>query len=537
MQALELKKSSLFMKVLMPSLLINLLSLAVPLTVLQIYDRILPNQSYGTASLLIAGAFIALLMEAFLRFVRAWLLAAAASNTEKITYSSLLQKINLTANDQLNNLGRDGVSKSFNAVARVKEWYSGGVLVGLIDLPFAIIFLGLVYYIGGVLVLVPITVWLITLLIVYIASMQAKQLSEQSAANELQSRTFLNVALNTLQGIKRQAIESRIFQQFKSRNEQRFTSKIAEERKNALAQECIQLAALATSVILVIVGSLWVLSGDLTSGGLAACSILSGRAVAPLSALMGIRIRLNSMHSAKQAIEALHSLPTQAKINNVIAPNSQIQLKEISLANGTEQFSLEQMWLNPGDIVLLESQYSDLESHFLASLAGAGDSLSGSICIDDNPDSLKTLFASSAFCPANAQLISGSILDNLCGFDVNNTNAAIDFSKRLGLHNIITQLSEGLETKIGHSHSVPFSMGSIKRVALVAQLARPLPLVLLERPDVALDIESVNQLADTLSEEAKQGRIIVMVTYHPQLIALATKKLRIKQSNKGEVNE
>ncbi len=77
-------------------------------------------------------------------------------------------------------------------------------------------------------------------------------------------------------------------------------------------------------------------------------------------------------------------------------------------------------------------------------------------------------------------------------------------------------------------------MGSIKRVALVAQLARPLPLVMLDRPDVALDIESINQLANTLSEEAKKGRIIVMVTYHPQLIALATKKLQIKQSNKGE---
>ena len=93
MRSLEVKKSPLFTRVLLPSLLINILSLAVPLTVLQIYDRILPNQSYGTATLLISGAFLAVVMEAFLRFVRAWLLAAAASNTEQTTYKTLLQKL------------------------------------------------------------------------------------------------------------------------------------------------------------------------------------------------------------------------------------------------------------------------------------------------------------------------------------------------------------------------------------------------------------------------------------------------------------
>ncbi|TMO82778.1 hypothetical protein [Pseudoalteromonas spongiae] len=75
-------------QVAIPSVLIKLLSLAVPLTVLQIYDRILSNQSYGTATLLILGATTAVLLEAFIRYVRSWLLSAAASNTERNTMSS-----------------------------------------------------------------------------------------------------------------------------------------------------------------------------------------------------------------------------------------------------------------------------------------------------------------------------------------------------------------------------------------------------------------------------------------------------------------
>ncbi|MBF4242608.1 ABC transporter, partial [Vibrio anguillarum] len=89
----SMKNKGVVGKVLLPSLLINLLSLAVPLTVLQIYDRILPNQSYGTATLLLAGATLAVAMEALIRFVRTWLLSAAASNTEKATYQTLVERV------------------------------------------------------------------------------------------------------------------------------------------------------------------------------------------------------------------------------------------------------------------------------------------------------------------------------------------------------------------------------------------------------------------------------------------------------------
>ncbi|MBF4437158.1 ABC transporter, partial [Vibrio anguillarum] len=89
----SMKNKGVVGKVLLPSLLINLLSLAVPLTVLQIYDRILPNQSYGTATLLLAGATLAVAMEALIRFVRTWLLSAAASNTEKATSQTLVERV------------------------------------------------------------------------------------------------------------------------------------------------------------------------------------------------------------------------------------------------------------------------------------------------------------------------------------------------------------------------------------------------------------------------------------------------------------
>ena len=71
-------------------------------------------------------------------------------------------------------------------------------------------------------------------------SFKVKKLSEEASQKELQRRAFLSFLIATLQGIKRQAVESRIYQQFKIKNQQRYTSKTAEEQKNAFAQECIQ---------------------------------------------------------------------------------------------------------------------------------------------------------------------------------------------------------------------------------------------------------------------------------------------------------
>lgn len=450
----SMKNKGVVGKVLLPSLLINLLSLAVPLTVLQIYDRILPNQSYGTATLLLAGATLAVAMEALIRFVRTWLLSAAASNTEKATYQTLVERVTTASSGHLRHIGVGGVEEGLGSVSKVKDWYSGGVIAGFIDLPFALIFLGLVAYIGGELVAIPLAVWLITLGIVWLSSIRVKSLSEEASQDEQERKAFLILLSQTIQGIKRQAVESRIFNQFKSLNNVRSQSKAREEEQNAFAQECIQLAALATSVLLVITGSLWVLDGQLTTGGLAACSILSGRAVAPLSALVGVRIKLNSIHSANQAIEKLSDLSIaessdfeQSEVH--LSGFDTLEIKQATIERYGELFHAD-ITLNKGELVLLESEDRHTNSHLLSSIAGVDDLQEGECFINGAKVTIESVTRVAAYCGVKGQLVSGTILDNLCGFDPERTQSASDYAKRLGLNKAITRLPDGLETQIGH---------------------------------------------------------------------------------------
>lgn len=520
-------------QVLLPSLLINILSLAVPLTVLQIYDRILANQSYGTAVLLIFGAFTALIMEAFLRYVRTWFLAASSSNTEKQSYSYLVEMLNKMSPLQLKKVTYDGIQDALDSVSKVKDLYSGGLITGLIDLPFVVIFLSLVYYVGGELVLVPIAVWLLTGTVVWYHSSASKRLSQQASSDDIYRTSFLYIFARTLQGIKRQAIENKILSKFKFINKNRMLAKAEEEKQNAIAQECIQLAAMGTSVVLVIVGSLWVLDGSLTTGGLAACSILSGRAVAPLSAIVGLKVRLTSLSISDDSIKKLVNAYDTKTDTNTLLSEVQSTLDSVEIINMTlQRYGREFCFnasMNRGDIVRFDSNLRFVPSHCLSLLAKVDTPSSGDVSFNT-----ESVFANEqfyrqhvAYVGEHGMFLSGSLLDNLCGFDPRRSDEVNRFAEMLGLDKIITRLAEGPETKVGYTPKSPLSHGGIKLSNLVSQLACNKAILLLDKPEVHLDLDSITKLADTIKYLSQCGVIVVMVSYHPSITALANKTIAI----------
>ena len=521
-------------KVLVPSLLINFLSLAVPLTVLQIYDRILPNQSYGTATLLIVGASIAVLLEAFIRYVRSWLLSAAASNTEKKTFDELVSSVTNAKPTPLRLLGASGVDNGLSSISKVREWYSGGIVAGFIDLPFALLFLALVFYIGDTLVLVPITVWAVASLIVWLASIKSKRLGEVAAQKEQERKGFMVLLGQTVQGIKRQAVESRLYSQFKRNNDARFLSKSSEEQQNAFALEFIQLSSLMTSVVIVITGSLWVLDGELTTGGLAACSILSGRAVAPLSALIGIRVKLNTIHTANQAIHQIQALPQESEQSIEQAQINSFEVIDLTVTRFAHSYCAS-FELGRGEIVRLESDERHIDSFMATSIAGVDEAMGGELLINNKVVPIEALSSVAAYVGVKGQLVSGTLLDNLCAFDPERTEKAQRYAQNLGLASRLAQLSDGLETKVGHTPSSALSMGKIKLLNLATQLASPLSVLVLDRPDASLDLDGLEALTSVLQEEKARGRMIVLVSYHPALVALADKKVTISEVTQGEI--
>jgi ABC-type bacteriocin/lantibiotic exporter with double-glycine peptidase domain len=522
------RKRQTIKEVLAPSLLINILSLAIPLVVLQIYDRILPNQAFGTATILIAGASVAILLDAFLRFVRTWLLGAAASNTERSLYEILVHKLDNISFKQVRALHPGTLQEGFKGISQIKDFYSGGFVSGLIDVPFVFIFLGLVYYVGGNLVIIPIIVWAITAGLVWVFSSRSNAYAQDAANSELDRSDLVVSIFSKIETIKAQANEAKIFHFYRKLNQKRWLASSEAERQTSMAQEAIQVAALGTSVAIVLVGSIDVLAGTLTTGGLAACSILSGRAVAPMSALMGLRLKYSTFKASNEAVSKLLSAidhEDSESSRTYLEPLHKLTLDgaEISILDTPYQYSFD---VAPGDVLVLDSE-TLANSYLLAAIAGVENVESGMISWNDTVLSQHThnYLSQISAVMRQPQIISGSLLDNLSGFDSNNNEAAQTIAKAIGLQRIIAELPNGVETKVGMQIGNNLSDGSIKLVAITAQLAKPTSLVLLDCPEQDLDLESISQLIKVIEYYSKNGRSFIINSRNSDILELATKRV------------
>lgn len=525
--------TSVIKRVAIPSLLINVLSLALPLTILQIYDRILPNQSYGTAVLLISGAFLALTVEAFLRYVRTWLLAASAANKERETYKDIIAKLVVADTGAVSRLGSGGLHEGLRSVSLVKDYYSGGLVSGLIDLPFVVIFLGLVYYVGGNLVFIPIAVWIIAAFFVWLASSLSRSHAIAASHKDRDRSGFLIRTFNVLETAKRQAAESSLLHRFRQINAEKSIATSRAELRSSIAQETIQVASMATSVAIVLVGALVVLDGEMTTGGLAACSILSGRAVQPLSALIGLRMRLDTFQVANQAVDKLNTLPT----HNFFVGSEPIEpsLKSFTVDNVQferfgEHFKIDGR-LTVGSIACIEHSSSFLRSHALCVIAGLNSFSSGDLKWNDKSLSHVAYQSFRKHChyiPQRAVLLNGSILDNLCGFNPDVTERALSFGKALGLNNIIAELPEGLETKVGVAIEAPLSTGATRLINITSQLSQSKRVLIVDQPEKFLDAATIDAFAKVLSFIASKGALIILSTDDERFKSISNTSISIQ---------
>ena len=190
----RLKKSELVTA----TLAINLLSLALPVMVLQVYDRILANRSDGTLVVLVVGVCVAIFFEAILRIARSYAMSwtgavyeyTLAANAMRYYINADPMKTKVEgAGRQIQNLG---------AFSKLRDFYGGQTLITLVDIPFAIVFLVLISDLAGILVFVPITLITIFMIITwFLGNRLMKALKDQGVCDDKR----YNFIIETLQGI------------------------------------------------------------------------------------------------------------------------------------------------------------------------------------------------------------------------------------------------------------------------------------------------------------------------------------------------
>jgi len=511
------------------SFLSNMLALALPLAILQILDRVVVNQSIETLVLLALGVVIALVLEVVIREVSDLATGWLGARYELQASVKALQHL-VRVPMQIFQKEEPGThAERVLAAARVSEFYSGKSLLVLFDLPFALLFLILIFIIGGWLVLVPVAMSLVFVFWIYKSgNWMQKQIQQRDIFDE-RSIGFLNEVISNIHSVKTLVLESLMLRRFERL--QQSTSELSEDlaRRSATAANFGVLFRQLMMIAVVFTGSLIVIAGAMTPGGLAACMLLSVRTLQPLNRAMNIWMRYQNFVAANDRLNKLMALPSMSDKRKELAGSVQtaLELQDVTLTfdNGKTIFSNLNLSIRAGEIIAIRGESGSGKSSLLNLMNGLLQPSKGKVLVDGqaldqlDPDSV---FRKIAMLPQNGSIVVGSILENLTMFDSSLNASALELAGRLGLDRSVASMKMGYETHLGEGVADTIPSGLRQIIIIARALVRKPSVILFDEANTSLDMHSDYLLREYLAQ-IKGSCIVVLVTPRPSLISLADK--------------
>lgn len=512
------------------SISINLLALALPLLMLQVFDRILPYHSLDTLTLLVLGTSAAVAAEAGLRLMRSFLMVWAAARFE---HGALCNAVSRLLASPAEKIEIGGDAERFKAIVSLKEYFSGQTFLQLLDLPFTLLYLGLVAAIGGWMVVIPILGVGIFAWLNYRFGRRHGGLFRERYLADRRRGNFLVETLSGIHTVKAMAMEA-----FMLRRYERLQEACANlMRRHALALDMSSgiggLFSPLMTVLVVAAGGYLVVQGDLTNGELAACIMLVLRSLGPLQRAGNLWISHQQVRALRDEILPLFRHPTLAE-RPTARPQSpamgRIELRHVSYSlpqTATNIVDDVSLILEPGECLVIRGANGSGRSTLLQLMGGLAYPSAGEILLDGHrieeldPDYLRSAIA---FVPENAQLFQGSILENISGFDPARVERALQVAQALGLDKFVTRLPRGWESPVGEAATDTTPVGHRQRIAMVRALSAGAKVVLFDAANISMD--SAGDAALRRYIETEKGRTtFVLVTHRPSLQKLADRVL------------
>lgn len=512
---------------------INMLALALPLVILQVYDRVIPHQATGTLTLLLIGVTVALVLDAVLRFARSEIVSYAGA---RFVHFMKCDAVGHMLRTPVNVYERDeaGVHiERLSALDSLREQHTGQAMVALIDLPFAILFLSLIGWIGGPLIFVPIAIFVIFSCVAYGIAAELRKSVQSRSLGEDRRIAFVVEVLTGIHTVKGLAMEALMARRYERLIEGNAGPSLDAMRLSSRAQETGAFAAQFTILAVAAFGSLLVMAGDLTVGGLVACTLLAGRSLQPLLRGIGLWTQLQNLAVSASQTARIFAMPAQPATNELrVLPTVEgnLTMDMVSFRyDGAVNSMIKDVNLElaKGEIAGIAGDSGAGKSTLLWIMAGLSKPTSGRVLYDDinigvcEPASVRR---ASAYIPQRAVLFRGTVMDNLTGFRKGEAaDRAVELSEQIGLDQKIAWLPDGYDTLLDDTHSSAMPAGLQQQIAIVRALIDQPSIVLFDEANATLDQRDDIRLRNLLREYSEHGTI-VLVSHRPSTLAIADRR-------------
>ena len=515
-------------EVLLASLLINIFALVMPLYVMNVYDRVVPNDTTETLMALTAGVIIVLVFDFVMRMLRGYLTDLAGKRIDVILSANIFERalgIRMEARPQ--SVG--AFAANVQEFESFREFITSATITALVDLPFLFIFIVAIFMIGGWLALVPIATVPLVILISLILQRQLGAVIQESFRCGAQKQGVLIESLTAVETIKSMAAES-----VQQRRWEQLVGQVAKLglKSKTLSQAIInssQMIQQVAAVAIVVFGVFLINDRLLTVGALVACTMLNARALAPLGQVAGLLARYHQSAAALRTLTNVMNLPVERPANRSFVHRpvivGSIEFREVTFTypgHKVPALANVSFKIAAGERVGLIGRIGSGKSTIEKLILGLYKPESGSILVDGvdvNQIDPATLRRNIGYVPQDIVLFFGTVKENiLYAAPYADDAAMLRAAEIAGVTEFVHPSEQGFDLPIGE-RGEGLSGGQRQSVAIARSLVLDPPMLIMDEPTNALDNRSEENFKVRLGA-ALAGKTFVLVTHRASLLTL-----------------
>jgi ATP-binding cassette subfamily C protein LapB len=525
------KHKTLYTEVCVAAVMINLFAIASSLYVMNVYDRVVPNNATDTLWALTGGILIVYLFDLLLKTLRAEFLDFAGQKADvKISASLFEQLLGMTMAARPSSAGV--LASKMREFETVRDFFTSATIAAVIDLPFIIVFIGMIGILGGPLAFVPLAAIPLVVGVGLYLQKPLEKVIRQSLNESALKNALLFETLTGLETIKMQAAEGNKQRHWEELSDKASRTAVKSRRYTVWAQNWAVFIQQLVSVVIVFVGVYLIIDGQLTMGGLIACVILSGRAMAPLAQIAGLMTRYSQSKESLKHLDELMKKPVERPLGKhfITMPNmkGRVEFRDVVFSypgQSAPAINHISFMIEPGDRVGVIGAVGSGKTTLERLLLNLYQPSTGSIQIDGtdvrqiDPGDLRRNIGAVQQSP---HLFFGSVRENITmGHETAPDRAVLRAAELSGVLEFLKDSSAGLDTQVGERGEA-LSGGQRQAVAIARALLYDPPILILDEPTAAMDPASENRLRKRL-EAITKTKTTILITHKGAMLNIVDK--------------
>lgn len=503
------------------SIFVNLMLLGPTLYLLQVYDRVLASRSEATLLMLSIGVTVALVAMAVVDAARARLLLETARRIDEILGRDVLRHVVRAISKPMASTG----SVALRDVATLRTFCSGNNIIAMFDAPWLLIYVVVIFLFHPAMGTLALVGALLLITLAWTAERTNRAAIERYSEATRQAARFIDQGLRNADVLNGMGMTRDFADRWESMNGRTLDLMGESGARGSTLLASSKFLRQAIQSAMMGLGAWLVLDTSVTPGIMIAATILFGRAMAPVEALIGNWSALVNARAAWNRLGPLMpaALPGRAQ-TPLPDPVGRVQVENVSLAGlSPDQPLLRNIGfdLPAGKSLGILGPSGAGKSSLLKVTLGIWRAGAGAVRVDgadlDQWDADR-LGQQLGYLPQDVELFPGTVAENIARFRPDSGEKVIEAARQAHAYEMILKLPYGFDTRIGEG-AIQLSAGQAQRVGLARALFGKPCLVVLDEPNANLDAEGEQALVETLARLKHQGVTLIMVTHKPALVA------------------